>query len=186
MASQSKEQWKNVSRGIALVNVYDSTGNRVDQEIVRSGRTVVLSPEERRLLNQDRTASDSLDIFSNGVLRPLSLADDSEDLSENPNHMTEGDMRDIFSLRNHLKFKSALSEIESVPVLQRLLFLVDNDDDEGDESLNPTVKQRESIVTRLDKLQVRAVDVVEVTNVGHVSGSFGEDERSQVQPFRSE
>lgn len=181
---QSKEQWKNVSRGTALVNVYDHTGNGVSQEVIRAGRTVVISPEERRLLNQDRTADLANDLFGNGTLRPVSLADDSDDLVENPNHMTEDDMRDVFSIRNHLQFKAALADISSVPVLQRLLFLADADD--GDEKgLNPTVKQRENIVARLDELSARTVDVVEVSNAGHVNAqNMGDQERSQIQPFR--
>lgn len=186
MAKQSREQWQNVSKGTALVNVYDRTGNGVEQEVVRAGRTVVLSAEERRLLNQDRTADPELDIFGNGILRPLTLADDSEDLVDNPNHMTEADMREIFTLRNHLQFKAALAEISSIPVLQRLLFLADTDDD-GENSLNPTVKQRENIVARLDELQDRTVDVVEVSNAGHVNAAnMGDQERSQVQRFRHE
>ena len=187
MASQSREQWQNVSKGTALVNVYDRTGNGVEQEVVRAGRTVVLSAEERRLLNQDRTANSELDIFGNGILRPVSLADDSDDLVENPNHMTESDMRDVFSIRNHLQFKAALADITSVPVLQRLLFLADSDDADGESSLNPTVKQRENIIARLDELQDRTVDVVEVSNAGHVNAAnMGDQERSQVQRFRHE
>jgi len=186
MAKQTKEQWQNVSRGVALVNIYDRTGNGVEQEVVRGGKKVTISAEERRLLNQDRAADNDLDIFSNGVLRPVSLADDSDDLTENPNHMTEGEMRDIFGNRNHLQFKAALADISSVPILQRLLFLADTDDG-GEDSLNPTVKQRENIVARLDEVQERTVDVVEVTNAGHVNASnFGDADRNQVQPFRHE
>jgi hypothetical protein len=186
MAKQSREQWKNVSKGTALVNVYDPTGNGVQQEVVRAGRTVVLSAEERRLLNQNQTPDAELDIFGNGILLPLTLAEDSEDLQENPNHMTDSDMRDIFSIRNHLSFKAALAEISSVPVLQRLLYLADSDQP-SEEDLNPTVKQRENIVARLEQLQDSTVDVVEVSNAGHVNASnHGDQERSQVQRFRHE
>lgn len=187
MAKQTREQWQNVSKGTALVNVYDRTGNGVEQEVVRAGRTVVLSAEERRLLNQDRTAEPSMDVFGNGILRPLTLAEDSDDLTENPNHMTESEMREVFNLRNHLQFKAALADISSVPVLQRLLFLSDNDTGEGDDSLNPTKKQHENILARLEELSGASVDVVEVSNVGHVaSPNFGDQERSMVQPFRQE
>lgn len=186
MAKQSREQWQNVSKGTALVNVYDRTGNGVEQEVVRAGRTVVLSAEERRLLNQNQTPDPELDIFGNGILRPLTLAEDSEDLAKNPNHMTESDIREVFTLRNHLQFKAALEGISSVSVLQRLLFLADSDED-GEGSLNPTVKQRENIVARLGDLQDRSVDVVEVSNAGHVNAAnMGDQERSQVQRFNHE
>lgn len=180
----NKEEWQNVSRGTALVNKFDKTGHEVVQEVLKPGRKAIISAEERRLLNQNRTADPSLDIFTNGILAPISLAEDSDDLQDNPNHMTESDMRQVFGIRNHLQFRAALAEISSIPALQRMLFLADSDDG-GEDSLNPTVKQRENIVNRLNELLDNPVSVVEVENAGHVHPqSFGDQERSQVQPFR--
>jgi len=69
--SDKKESWRNATKGLHGVLKFDRFGNEVHEQ-VRPGQTVQLSTDER-LLNMDRAADDSLDVFKNGTLVPVRL-----------------------------------------------------------------------------------------------------------------
>lgn len=116
-----KEIWKNNSKGQALVLKYDRQGN-LNHELVRSGGKVDVSPDER-MLNQDRAADDSLDIFANGIMVPVRLIDGAEgfeEIASNPNLKTDEDLHEMFKLP-WKKFDTELAVISNSTTLNRLL-----------------------------------------------------------------
>jgi hypothetical protein len=137
-----------------------------------------VTPKERSILNTQRTYAAENDAFQNGVLVPLSLADEGSDLEENPNHITLDGMRDLFKIRNALKFKSAIGDISSVSVLQRLGQLAES----GDEELDVTFNQV-NVISEAIKALTGEEDVAEVEVIS--DGSGGDDRRS-VAKFRAE
>lgn len=157
------ETWENISAGVIMVNKFSGKGDEVIQEPVASGRKILVSPQERSLLNSDRCYSKSVDAFNNGRLIPVSLASDSDDLieSENPNHMSTSDIEEIFKVRNWKKFQKVLSEISSVPILTLMTSMAEADAASDDSVLNVTVKQSESIRSRLN-------DLIDAPDVGFV------------------
>ena len=176
------ETWENVSAGTVYVNRFVGDGHAVQQERVSSGRKVILTPQERTVLNSERAYAETADPFFNGTLRPIMLAEDSSDLAENPNHMSEADLRKLYATRNYKKFKASIDEISALPILSRMLELADEDDEDRNDSINATVKQREVVVDRLSAVSEN--DVSEVIPVG--SGVGTDDDRNRVQKFRSE
>lgn len=162
------ESWQNVSRGKVLVNKFDHN-RQVVQEVVHPGRQVLVSPQERTILNSDRTYAVKDDVFQNGLLIPLILASDSGELKENPNHMNETQMRGLFSL-NWKTFDREISAISSPPVLQRLLEMIEDPDDK----IDPTTRQRDVVEQRLKEVSGTNVEIDEIDQVDRVSSDgFG-------------
>ena len=178
------EHWKSVINGKVAVNRFDHAGQIV-QEIVGPGRTVILTSKERQLLNTDRTIDEKDDAFKNGTLIPLTpiaMADSAGELVENPNHMTENDLRELFELRNHKQFKAAVNQITSEPALRKLLSLARS----GDEELNVTVNQ-ERLVAEAYAEQTDQIFVEEVEQVPASSFSSAVDQdRSMVGKVRKD
>lgn len=118
--SADKESWRNATKGIHGVLKFDRFGNEVHEQ-VRPGQTVQLSSDER-LLNMDRAASESLDVFRNGTLVPVRLLEGTEDAAEiasNPNLKSESDLKDLLEL--HWKsFEKEIAGITNVTALSRL------------------------------------------------------------------
>lgn len=143
-----QEQWENASEGTVFVNklAMDGTSNEV-AHVIRSGKRILISPKERKLLNQDRCYAVSIDPFLNGTLIPIQLAETSTDITENPNYMSGGELEDLFKVRNHMKFKSELKKIDAASLLHKLSVLAD------DEDMNATVGQVRAIGERLEAVQ---------------------------------
>lgn len=138
-----KEIWKNVSRGVTLVNVYDHNGQQV-QRMVRSGKTIEVTPKERMYLNTDRAMVEGTDVFTSGAMVPESLPEDTPDKEEieaNPNQVSEEGLADLLELKWQ-KFDAALEQITNAQVLERL-----HDEAEADEGT--TVRQLDAIKARL-------------------------------------
>lgn len=140
---QEKEIWKNVSRGVTLVNVYDHNGQQV-QKMVRSGKTIEVTEKERMYLNTDRAMTPGTDVFTSGAMVPENLPDstsDKEEIKANPNQVDAKGLEELLGLQWQ-KFDKALEEITNAQVLERL-----HDEAEADEST--TVRQLDSIKARL-------------------------------------
>ncbi len=143
-----KEIWMNSSKGKALVLKYDRLGN-LTHEVVRSGGKVDVTTDER-LINCDRAALETLDIFKNGVMTPVRLLDGTEDAKEiasNPNLKTEADLRKLFTLQ-WKRFDEELSAITNTTTLSRMMELAIQDD--------ATVRQVATIKARLEAVDPSA------------------------------
>lgn len=164
------ETWENVSPGKVMVNRFTGMGHEERQDAIVPGRTVLISTQERQKLNSERCYAETADPFSNGILRPVSLATTSEDLEENPNHMSESGMASAFKVRNYPKFKSDIGKISSRTLLQRMLDLaVENPEDEG--SVDATAGQVSALRERLEALS--EVKVSELTQTG-ITAAIGD------------
>lgn len=162
MAEIKKETWKNATRGNVGVMKFDVKGNEVGT-VVRSGKTVTLTPDERRL-NQDKARSKKTDLFNNGTLEPVRLIDDPEmadsaeykEIVDNPNFISESEMREIFTSKRIDTFRNRLSEIENVNVLVRIREMANSEDAKK--------SQIDAIEDRLAEL--RPANIVEIQTVG--------------------
>ncbi len=136
--SDELETWKNPSEGRVWINRLDHHGNLEKVEIIGAGRTFHISPKERRL-NQEMAAVTDLDIFTNGTLTPLRLIEgtaDAKEFAQNPNLMTEQDMRDLFKPGRTEAAKVAMGDafierlgsIKNTATLDRLLALARDED----------------------------------------------------------
>lgn len=122
------ETWENTGNSRVVLKKYSHAGELVD-EMLNGRRKVMLTPQERRI-NQELAANKALDPFSNGILAPVRLietAEDLEDITSNPNLMSETDMRDL--LKGHFKkLEARLTEVDSEPILRRLLEIAQEED----------------------------------------------------------
>lgn len=119
------ETWRNVTRGRVVIKRVGEYGKPYDQ-MVEAGRTVQLTPRERRV-NEDAVARDEYNPFTNGTLIPERLVDgdaDNERLTVNPNKITDDEAKQIFRLRGE-RFTDRIEAIDSLPVVERLLELVE-------------------------------------------------------------
>jgi hypothetical protein len=141
------EQWENASQGLVVLRKLDSLG-QITEERVPGGRKVQITPQERRH-NQEQAATEALDVFTNGTLRPVRLIDKEEDtefLQSNVNAMSEDSMRDLY--RGPLReFKTRVDAISNPIALQRLLEIA------SDESVDATIRQVETVKARLEKVR---------------------------------
>ena len=61
------EKWESNTQATVYVNKFDpARPGRFKQERVRPGRSFLITPEERNLLNSDRTIEEVNDPFKNG------------------------------------------------------------------------------------------------------------------------
>lgn len=143
------ETWKNQGAGNVVVKKRGEYGIEQD-EMIRGGKTLHISKADRRM-NQERAASTSLDVFTNGMLAPIQLGDSAEEFSGNPNLLTEDDMRAL--VRAHPKtFDKKLDEISNPVVVSRLLQIAREED--------CTVRRVETIEARLE--EVNPINTVKI------------------------
>ena len=155
--STEYELWENASQSIIVLRKSDSLG-RMTEEKVPGGRNVQITPGERRH-NQEQCASVALDVFSNGMMRPVRLIDaetDSAELQANVNAMSDTAMRDLFKTPLRA-FTTKVNEIGNPIALQHLLSLAQ------EESVEATVKKVEAITARLNEVRPPLGDV-SITN----------------------
>jgi len=163
MAKKEFETWESAIKGTIGVKKFDRRGD-LATEIVRGGRLLHLTPDERRY-NTERAATPGQDPFSNGMLVPVTLLDDSEDaamIAANPNVLSADDLEALFSL-HWKKFDGELSHITNVSALTRLMEMATDAD--------ATVRQMNSIKSR-----IAAVDpsILLDDASGNTVTSFGE------------
>ena len=170
MGDREIETWKNQSQSTIFVNKF-GVGNELLQEGVQPGRSVLISPQERSILNSDRCYAETVDPFQNGMLTPVTLAATSGDLADNPNHMTEDEALALFEIRQWKSFEKRISEITSAPLLRRMVATATG---EAGEKLNVTMAQVRVLEARLAEVEGTS-DVVEVETVGEVSSHLDID-----------
>jgi hypothetical protein len=139
------ESWRNVSAGTHFINRLDHRGEMTRVEMIESGKTFHLTPEERRI-NSEKAATADLDVFRNGFFEPVRLLDDSDEareLAANPNVMSESDMRALMKV--HPKtFEAKIRSITNATTLQRMVGIAHDED--------ATIKRLSMIQGRLDEV----------------------------------
>lgn len=148
------EVWQNMGQGRVVLKKFDSRG-RVTHEIISGGKTVHLTPEER-VLNQEEAASEELDFFKNGFLAPVRLLDESDlaETADNPNIMSEEDIRTLFRTKsNWKKFDETVQGVSNVILLDRMLKMAEAED--------ATVRQVRKIHERISEISPNSVTDVE-------------------------
>ena len=137
----AEEIWKNST--MSQVVIQRTAANGIRHEIITGGRSFSISPEDRRM-NQNLAASDTLDVFANGMLHPVKLDEDTEpEVVENPNHISDEQLPGFFKL-HYRTFEKRINEISNPIVLQRLLEIGSTHD--------ATVRQMEMVKARHDVL----------------------------------
>lgn len=136
------ETWRNDTHGIVTINRVGEYGRKV-VDIVHGGRTFELTPQERRM-NQHACANTTLDMFTNGTLRPIDLIEDEPDtelLKTNPNTFSDEDLPKLFRLKA-IQFAERIGLITNSAVLSRIAELA------RDPGLEATLAQYEAIKAR--------------------------------------
>ena len=157
MSNSEKETWNNVGRGDIYIRTFDHTG-KLGTTVVRAGRSAVVTVEERRI-NQERAYNANSDIFKNGSLIPVHLVDSAEDFHEianNPNHLSEDDMKAMFKLKG-VDFKKKLSEISNSTAISRMQEIADSDE------VGVTMTQFKALEHRSSELNGNS-DIMEIEN----------------------
>lgn len=114
------ETWQNATRGRVVLRRLGALG-QVRYEMIGSGKTFHITPQERRM-NQEVAANEDLDFFLNGTLQPINLADtdDAEILKNNPNLLgDEEQIRRLFRASQDV-FAERLATIKNASALERL------------------------------------------------------------------
>jgi hypothetical protein len=140
---QEYEAWQNATLGRVVVIKLDSRGQQ-RHDLIGPGKTFHITPIERRM-NQERAASEEQDVFLNGVLQPVTLLENAEDferLKENPNHVSEDDVRSMFKFKLP-EFRARLEQIGNPAALERLMEVARSKD------VMCTLHQFEAIQARL-------------------------------------
>lgn len=140
-----EEIWENPNKGPMYIKTYNHEGKLVSTPI-RPGKRIAISTKER-LINQDIAASEELDMFKNGHLVPVTVAEtasDYEEIMSNPNLISESEIRDLFGIKAIADFRSRLEEITNPGTLSRIKEIA------SDESLDPSKKQLDAIDARLE------------------------------------
>lgn len=154
------ETWKNVTAGTVVLRKIDRNGELI-HEVILGGRTFHVTPTERRL-NEEQCALDSLDPFMNGILTPVRLIESAEDveaLRENPNHMSEDDMTELFKSKGLKAFQEKVATVTNPITLGRMVELA------KEEEVNATVRQVQILEARLEDVAPTAVKVNEVETI---------------------
>lgn len=154
------ETWKNVTAGTVVLRKIDRNGELI-HEVITGGRTFHVTPTERRL-NQEQCASDELDSFQNGILTPLRLieaAEDVEAIRDNPNHMSEDDMADLFKSKGLKAFQDKVESVTNPIALTRMVEIAKA------EEVNATVRQVQILEARLADISEVEVEVHEVETI---------------------
>lgn len=155
------ETWMNAAPGMVVVKRLDHRGDFTKDEVVYSGKSLHITPQERRM-NQEMAASADQDVFQNGFMTPLRLvgsAEEEREIAANPNLMSESDMRGLF--KGHWKsFDAKLATITNTVALQRMLAMAE------DPEIDASVRQVQRIKDRLGEVSPTGNRVIEVEQAG--------------------
>lgn len=144
---EGQEVWENPNAGPRYIKQYNQEGKLVSVPI-RPGKRFVLTTKER-LINSDIAASEELDMFKNGQLVPVTLAETAQDyekIMSNPNLISETDMAALFKIKKVADFRERLATITNKTVLERIQALADDDE------TNASVPQVKAIMNRLEEI----------------------------------
>jgi hypothetical protein len=145
------EVWKNA--GHAQIVVLRNGPNGLPRhELITGMRTFSISPEDRRM-NQNMAADPKLDVFSNGMLQPINLPEDTEpEVTDNPNHLSDAQLPSLF--RTQIRtFTKRVETISNPALLNRLIEIAPGHD--------VTMRQMEVLKGRL-------AQVAEKVNPDHI------------------
>lgn len=140
------ETWQNATRGRVVLRRVGALG-QVRYEMIGSGKTFHITPQERRM-NQEICANEDLDFFLNGTLQPINLADtdDAEILKNNPNLLGDDEqIRRLFKASADV-FAERLASIKNATALERLKEI------SYQEETNATLNQVRMIEARLEQI----------------------------------
>ena len=141
------EAWKNVTQGTVVLKRLDRMGNLVD-EVVSGGKVVHITPQER-MFNMEQAADPDLDFFKNGILTPMRIietAEDFEEIKNNPNHMSEGDMQELFKTKGLKAFQDKIETVNNPITLNRMIEIAKS------EEVNATMRQMQILTARLEEV----------------------------------
>lgn len=143
------ELWKNNGAGNIVVVKRGEYGVITD-EMVQGGRTLHITKTDRKM-NQERAANANLDVFQNGAMAPIKLGDSAAEFAQNPNLLTETDMRAL--VKSHPKtFEKRLEDITNPVVVAKILEIAREED--------CTVRRVEAIEARLE--DVNPINTVKI------------------------
>lgn len=157
----NQEAWKNVLAGPISVAKLDARGELTRKEVVNGGRTLLITPEERRLNSQDVPVKEQ-DVFHNGAMVPIRLLDsgseDVRELASNPNLISETDMESMLSAQ-WKTFDKQLAEIDNPITIRRLYHLA---------SAHPDCSHRkvQMIAAKMEELDPRTYAEVTAPSTG--------------------
>lgn len=150
--NEEYEIWENLSNSTIWVNKTDHKGEVGAFKVVK-GAKLQITPADRLHENQERIrlaqkseVAAKLDPFENGSFVPVALLDSSDDLEDNPNHLSRSEIEDMFTVRNYLQFKASLKEITAPGILTAMLAMAEDD------SRDATVGQIKAIKERIEEL----------------------------------
>ena len=148
------EVWENPTDSLVSLHKLDHRGVPYDV-LVLPHRRVNLTPEERDM-NEGMCASDELNPFRNGLLRPIKLVEDPEDGSNavvTANAKSDDELAALLK-KSHSVFEKALDEINSPITLRRFLSVA--------KVADGSVKQVQAIQDRLDEIAPSNLGIREV------------------------
>lgn len=138
------ETWKNHSQA-KIVLKRMGRGGEITDEVFVGGKVIHLTPAERRY-NQEMCASEKLDPFQNGLLTPVQLvenADDVHKLEASPNHITETEMAALFKTKSLKVFADRVNAVTNPIILGRLIEMARTDE------VNASIRQVDILQARL-------------------------------------
>lgn len=127
-AAPEFEVWENATQSNLVIRKRGEYG--VEQEERVTGRKRLEITARDRRMNEDRIANPRNNPFRNGTLVPLVLtaeSHDAEELVNNPNLMTEEEMKALVGAPDK-RFNERLKTIDNATVLQRLLAVAGEQD----------------------------------------------------------
>lgn len=145
------EVWENPNQCWVYVVGIDHRGNNQDKPVA-PGRRINLTPEEREY-NESLSASDALNPFRNGLLRPIRLPEghDFTPAVVTENAKSDDELREMLK-KSGAAFTNSLKAIDSAVTLTRLSAIADE---------HGTVKQAEAVKVRLEEVAppIKTVDI---------------------------
>jgi len=137
------EIWKSNADGKIVLQRFSVQGGVIHQTIHGHGK-VQLTSRERRM-NEESAYDDSQNVFKNGMLSPIQIVDaeTQQAISENPNLLTEEDMRALVKKSPKI-FADKLSEITNIILVNKILEIAKEED--------VSIKRVEVIQARVEEL----------------------------------
>jgi hypothetical protein len=120
MDTSDIEQWKSTTKSMVSVRLIERLDWQAPEVVWHPGQVSEISTRNRQLI-QARVQSPKDDPFTNGLLALVTGPDEVvEELGQNPNALTEEDMRGLFRL-NDRTIKARLAKIDGLGTLSALL-----------------------------------------------------------------
>lgn len=152
MVDAVEELWLNKSKVIVTLAKYDHKGD-ITGESVEPEMPIHITNRDRAV-NEDRTRDPNMNPFRNGTLEPIRIGDETSDFKDvaglSSNWLSEDELLTMLS-GNKNTFKKRIAEMDSEPILYRILDLAKNDDN------GASLAQIRAIQDRLEEVQPEQV-----------------------------